>query len=120
MNTAELLDEVTRRGIKLEPDGDALCYTAPKDALTPALLAELKTHKPELLHFLGRTRKRCYGVFEYRRADSRWLTLFSIWPGDTAQLLKRDLSARFGCVIEVREKGPGVGQPGSQAIAKRN
>ncbi len=120
MNTAELLDEVTGRGIKLEPDGDALCYTAPKDALTPALLAELKTHKPELLQFLGQARKRCYGVFEYRRADSRWLTLFSIRPGDTAQLLKRDLSARFGCVIEVREKGPGVGQPGSQAIAKRN
>ncbi len=49
MNTAELLDEVTRRGIKLKPDGDALCYTAPKDALTPDLLVELKTHKAELL-----------------------------------------------------------------------
>ena len=106
MNTAELLDEVTRLGIKLKPDGDALCYTAPKDALTPALLAELKTHKPELLQFLGQARKRCYEVFEYRRADSEhWLTLFSIRPGDTVQLLERDLSARFGCVVEVHEKG---------------
>ncbi len=49
MNTAALLGEVTRRGIKLKPDGDALCYTAPKDALTPDLLVELKTHKAELL-----------------------------------------------------------------------
>ena len=49
MNTKALLNEVTRRGIKLKPDGDALCYTAPKDALTPDLLAELKTHKAELL-----------------------------------------------------------------------
>ena len=49
MNTAALLNEVTRRGIKLKPDGDALCYTAPKDALTPDLLVELKTHKAELL-----------------------------------------------------------------------
>ncbi len=49
MNTAALLNEVTRRGIKLRPDGDALCYTAPKDALTPDLLVELKTHKAELL-----------------------------------------------------------------------
>ncbi len=106
MNTAALLNEVTRRGIKLKPDGDALCYTAPKNALTPTLLAELKTHKSELLQFLGQTHKRCYGVFEYRRADSeRWLTLFSIRPGDTAQLLERDLSTRFGCVVEVREKG---------------
>ncbi|MEE8513394.1 MAG: hypothetical protein V3S73_01565, partial [Gammaproteobacteria bacterium] len=84
MNTAALLNEVTRRGIRLEPDRDTLCYTAPKDALTPALLAELKTHKSELLQFLGPTRKRCYGVFEYRRPDSeRWLTLFSIRSGDT-------------------------------------
>ena len=49
MNTAELLDEVTRRGIRLEPDGDTLCYTAPKGALTKELLAELKAHKAELL-----------------------------------------------------------------------
>lgn len=52
MNTAELLDEVTRRGIKLKPDGDALCYTAPKDVLTSELMAKLKAHKTELLDIL--------------------------------------------------------------------
>ncbi len=52
MNTAELLNEVTRRGIKLKPDGDALCYTAPKDLLTPELMAKLKAHKTELLDIL--------------------------------------------------------------------
>lgn len=52
MNTAELLNEVTRRGIKLKPDGNALCYTAPKDLLTPELMAKLKAHKTELLDIL--------------------------------------------------------------------
>ena len=52
MNTAALLNEVTRRGIRLEPDGDALCYTAPKDLLTPELMAKLKAHKTELLDIL--------------------------------------------------------------------
>ena len=52
MNTAALLNEVTRRGIRLEPDGDALCYTAPKDLLTPELMAKVKAHKSELLDIL--------------------------------------------------------------------
>jgi len=48
-----LIDECTRRGIHLEPAGDKLRYKAPKGALTPDLVAELKRHKPKILEALS-------------------------------------------------------------------
>ncbi len=49
--------------------------------------------------------RRPYQVFEYRPAWSeRWLVLFSIRAGDTAEELGKELAQRFECAVEVRRK----------------
>jgi hypothetical protein len=48
---AELLADLTQRGIELVPHGDRLKYR-PRSALTPDLLERLKTHKGALLQIL--------------------------------------------------------------------
>ena len=50
-STAELLADVARRGIKLEPHGDRLRY-CPRSAVTPDLAERLAAHKAELLAML--------------------------------------------------------------------
>lgn len=50
--TAALLDEMRRLGVRLWLDGGALAYNAPRDVATPALLARLKAHKPDIVAFL--------------------------------------------------------------------
>ena len=40
-------------GVTAAPDGDGLALDAPDGALTPALLAELRAHKPALLALLA-------------------------------------------------------------------
>ena len=105
MNTAALLNEVTRRGIRLEPDGDALCYTAPKDLLTPELMAKLKAHKTELLGILRSESPATRGIYEYRLTDSpSWLVFLA--PGVDLNNARRILEAQFGKdrLIEVRPK----------------
>jgi hypothetical protein len=52
MAVQDLIAKCAHLGIHLEPNGDRLRYRAPKGALTPDLIDELKAHKPELLnHF---------------------------------------------------------------------
>lgn len=51
MNAAELLKEVTVRGVCLFPKGDVL-RLRPRSALTPELVAELREQKTELLALL--------------------------------------------------------------------
>jgi hypothetical protein len=52
MSTAELLNEVRKRGIVLEAQGDELRYRAPKGTLAPDLVDALKSHKAEILAVL--------------------------------------------------------------------
>ncbi len=52
MNAAELLVDLSERGVQVRPDGDLL-RLRPKSRLTAGLLAEVKTHKPDLLTLLG-------------------------------------------------------------------
>ncbi len=106
MNTAALLNAITRRGIKLEPDGDALCYTAPKDVLTPELMAELKAHKTELLGILRSESPTIRGVYEYRLTDSPSWLVFLAPPGVDLNNARRILEAQFGedRLVEVRPK----------------
>ena len=47
-----MLLELSQRKIKLWLDGERLRYKAPKDALTPELLAQIKEHKPKIIDFL--------------------------------------------------------------------
>ncbi len=49
MNTATLLSELGRRGISIRPEGDQLRYRAPRGALSPDLLAQIRECKAELL-----------------------------------------------------------------------
>ena len=51
MSAAELLADVARLGIKLEPHGDRLRY-CPRSAVTPDLAERLAAHKAELLAML--------------------------------------------------------------------
>ena len=52
MNWETYLDELYHSGITLWPDGNDLVVEGLPEALTPAHLQTLKTHKHELLHFL--------------------------------------------------------------------
>jgi hypothetical protein len=50
-NVAELLGELTRRGVRLEPRGDALAFF-PRHKVPRELREQLQQHKPQLLELL--------------------------------------------------------------------
>jgi hypothetical protein len=52
MTAIELLEDLKKRGVDLEPEGDSLRYRAPAGALTPALRQALAAHKAEVLAHL--------------------------------------------------------------------
>ncbi len=49
MNPATVLSDLRRRGVELTAEGYRLHYRAPRGVLSPELLADLRSHKPELL-----------------------------------------------------------------------
>ena len=49
MNPATLLADLRHRGIELTAEGDRLRYRAPRGVLSPELIADLRSHKRELL-----------------------------------------------------------------------
>ena len=49
MNPATLISDLRRRGVELTAEGDRLHYRAPRGVLSPELLADLRSHKPEIL-----------------------------------------------------------------------
>lgn len=51
MTAQQLLTELYRLGVELKPDGDRILYR-PQELVPPALLAEMKEHKPALLEYL--------------------------------------------------------------------
>ncbi len=51
-NIDQLLLELSQRKIKLWLEGDRLRYKAPKNALTPGLLSQVKEHKANIIAFL--------------------------------------------------------------------
>ncbi len=57
MTTAELLNELSRRGIELRTEGDQLRYRAPKGALTSDLRSRIDAHRSELLAALRTSRE---------------------------------------------------------------
>ena len=54
MNSATLLSDLRRRGVELTAEGDRLHYRAPRGVLSPNLLADLRSHKTEILAELTR------------------------------------------------------------------
>jgi TubC N-terminal docking domain len=53
MSAAEILAELTRRGVRLSAEGERLTYDAPEGVMQPADFEQLKTHKTELLKALA-------------------------------------------------------------------
>src|SRR5438105_3680208 len=53
MSTPELLDNLRRRGVRLEVHGDRLKVDAPTGTLTAEIKAALAEHKPEILAVLS-------------------------------------------------------------------
>ena len=52
MNITEFLQNLSSQNVKLWVDGDELRYRAPQEILTPAILNEIKRHKPEIINIL--------------------------------------------------------------------
>ncbi len=52
MTTTTFLDELTARGVLIEPDGDRLKLAAPPGVLQPRVLDAIRNHKAELLALL--------------------------------------------------------------------
>lgn len=66
MTASQLLSECAARGIRLALAGSGrLSIDAPRDALTPELLEELRDAKPELLQILQAPR-RCSSHIDHR------------------------------------------------------
>lgn len=53
MTATDFYSELTQHGVNVWLDGGALKYRAPQDVMTPALLADLKAHKAELIALLA-------------------------------------------------------------------
>ncbi len=76
----DLLHDLCLVGIRLAHDGEQLCVEAPPGTLSPAILALLKAHKPELLRWLAlhaaQPETLCpdcgHGVFHQRKVDGCW------------------------------------------------
>ncbi len=49
MSAFTLIADLRRRGVELTAEGDRLRYRAPRGVLSPELLADLRSHKLELL-----------------------------------------------------------------------
>jgi len=54
MTSSEILAELDRRGVILEPNGDRLHYRAPQRALTPELREAITENKAEIISTLRR------------------------------------------------------------------
>ena len=54
MNSSEILAELDRRGVVLEPNGNKLRYRAPQGALTPELREAITENKAEIISTLRR------------------------------------------------------------------
>ena len=86
MSAPDLLSALLARGVTLWRDGGVLRHRAPRGAVTPELLAELKAHKAELLATLAATKPA-----EARSTDTHTLdTPGEIpTPADAENLLER-------------------------------
>ena len=58
MSALPLLVEFSDKGIKVRVEGSELALTAPKGALTPALISRIKNEKPALLVSLDKIREK--------------------------------------------------------------
>jgi hypothetical protein len=53
MSVPDLLEDLGRQGARVWVEGGRLRYSGPRSAIRPGILAQLKTHKPEIVRMLG-------------------------------------------------------------------
>jgi len=58
MSALPIITEITDQGITARVEGDEIALSAPKGTLTPEVIAELKSKKPDLLRSLRELQKR--------------------------------------------------------------
>jgi hypothetical protein len=85
MSVSELVAELRRRGVKLEPDGDSLKVEAPEGVLSEAMRAKLVEQKTEILAYFERRQAILSRVAEaIRTAEFRYPDRFD-WARDTPE-----------------------------------
>ncbi len=85
MNTATLYRDLTVQGVTLYLDGGALRYRAPKGKMTPDVLANIKTHKVELVSLLATNdhcKKYINNIESIVRESNRESDNISTWSMD--------------------------------------
>jgi hypothetical protein len=85
MNTATLYRDLTVQGVTLYLDGGALRYRAPKGKMTPDVLANIKTHKVELVSLLAthdHCKKYINNIESIVRESNRESDNISTWSMD--------------------------------------
>ena len=60
MNVKSLLGELRMRGVTLWPDGDQIRIKGTGEPLSPELLADLKSYKPEIMQALKEEQPQPY------------------------------------------------------------
>ncbi len=58
MSALPIITEITDQGITARVEGDEIALSAPKGTLTPEVIAELKSKKPDLLRSLRELQER--------------------------------------------------------------
>ena len=89
MSAVATISEISKQGISTRIEGDELVVSAPKGTLTPEVIANLKSRKPELLRLLKELRER---------AGPDWAEV----SGDPAKL---KAFAELVMITDMREKG---------------
>ena len=108
MMISELLDELARRGILLVANGDRLRFH-PRDAMTPELLEQLKSHKAEVLAVMDdpwptedepwpEPCPKCFGLELWETMTGRWRCMKCDPPCVAVRALKKAerLRKRYG------------------------
>ena len=96
---SDLLTDLRQAGVQVWLDGDRLRYKAPKGALTPALIGELRDRKTDILAFLKTI-----------AADTD--SAPTIAPVDRQQLLPLSFAQeRFWSLVQLNPQSPGFNMP---------
>lgn len=98
MTCEALIAELRARGVHLDPAGDRLRVDAPKEVLTEDLLAELRSHKAEILEALQKPQPVKDAL--PGGVDDRQLSLLAM---ETAAMSLGEF-AEAGLVAEVRSR----------------
>ncbi len=77
MSALPAISEISKQGITARVEGDELVVSAPKGTLTPEVLAELKSKKPELLRSLRELQERAGSDWDEVSADPAKLKSFA-------------------------------------------